>query len=139
MAGSDDKSHKIAVNGSTSGYTPSVQDDITIALLANGGIQRIQKSFQQRLDETGWSQRLREYVERLFRAGDAITYEDALQIVMQQVVLQAPGAEETGARSGKRVNGETSTGPELVVPREAARGAAETVKKELANVVKMEK
>ena len=136
MAG-DNQKQQIMVNGSTSGYQPSIQDEINIALLQSGGIKRIQKCLQQRLDETGWSQNLREYVERLFRSGDATTYEDALKIVMQHIELQPPDTDDS-ENHGHKVNGDTGA-PDLTIPRDAAKGAADTVKKELAKVVKMEK
>lgn len=132
MAGEDKP--KVAVNGSTSIYNPTTQDEITMALLQNGGVRRIQSTFQQRLDEAGWSQNLREYVERLFRSGEAHSYDDALKIVMQHITLQSQGQE--GKSSG---NGASGNVPDLTIPRDAARDAAATVKKELAQVVKMEK
>ncbi|KJY01140.1 hypothetical protein TI39_contig302g00023 [Zymoseptoria brevis] len=129
MAG-DDKT-KVAVNGATSGYNPSTQDNITMALLQNGGIKRIQSTFQQRLDEAGWSQALRDYVEKLFRSGEAQTYDEALKIVMQHIALQGDETKSNG-NNGSSV-------PDLTIPRDAAKDAAATVKKELAQVVKIEK
>ena len=73
---------KIQVNGTTSGYSPDVQSQITTALLQNGGVKRIQETLQQRLDEEGWTQNLRDYVIRLFRSGEATTYDDAYNKVM---------------------------------------------------------
>jgi hypothetical protein len=131
MAG-DDKT-KVTINGSTSGYNPTVQDNVTMALLQSGGVTRIQNTFQQRLDEAGWTQNLREYVERLFRSGDATTYDDALRMVMQHVHM--PSADDDAMTNG---NGHGDA-PNLTIPRDAAKGAAETVKKELAKVVKMDK
>lgn len=131
MAGEDKP--KVAINGSTSIYNPTTQDEITMALLQNGGVRRIQNTFQQRLDEAGWSQNLREYVERLFRSGEAHSYDDALKIVMQYISLQTQGQES-------KSNGTAANGvPDLTIPRDAARDAAATVKKELALVVKMDK
>jgi hypothetical protein len=121
----------VAVNGNTSAYNPTTQDNITMALLQNGGIKRIQSTFQQRLDETGWSQSLRDYVEKLFRTGEAQTYDEALKIVMQHIALQGDEAKANGHRD--------SSAPDLTIPRDAAKDAAATVKKELAQVVKMEK
>ncbi|CZT25785.1 uncharacterized protein RCC_11454 [Ramularia collo-cygni] len=129
MAGEDKP--KVAINGTTSIYNPTTQDEITMALLQNGGVRRIQNTFQQRLDEAGWSQNLREYVERLFRSGEAQTYDDALKIVMQHISLQSQGQES-------KANGNGGV-PDLTIPRDAAKDAAATVKKELAQVVKMDK
>lgn len=130
MAGEDKP--KIAINGSTSIYNPTTQDEITMALLQNGGVRRIQTTFQQRLDEAGWSQNLREYVERLFRSGEAQSYDDALKIVMQHISLQSQGEES-------KSNGANGGVPDLTIPRDAAKDAAATVKKELGQVVKMDK
>lgn len=129
MAGEDKP--KVAINGTTSIYNPTTQDEITMALLQNGGVRRIQNTFQQRLDEAGWSQNLREYVERLFRSGEAHSYDDALKIVMQHISLQSQGEGSNGASAGGV--------PDLTIPRDAAKDAAATVKKELAQVVQMEK
>lgn len=135
MAG-DAETKKISVNGTTSGYNPTTQDQIQMALFQTGGVRRIQANFEQRLDEAGWSQNLREYCERLFRSGEATTYEEALNKALSHIRLQ--GADED-ARS--TVNG-TANGdgaPDLVIPRKTANEAAEFVRKELASVVKMEK
>ncbi|KAF1824772.1 uncharacterized protein K489DRAFT_369610 [Dissoconium aciculare CBS 342.82] len=132
MAG-DDKT-KVTINGSTSGYNPTTQDNITMALLQSGGVTRIQNAFQQRLDEAGWTQNLREYVERLFRSGDATTYDEALRMAMQHINM--PSADDDSATANG--NGHADA-PNLTIPRDAAKGAAETVKKELAKVVKMDK
>lgn len=131
MAG--DQKPKIAVNGTTSGYNPTTQDDITMALLQSGSVKQIQTTLQQRLDETGWSQNLREYVERLFRSGDATTYDDALKLVMQHIHI--PTTDDDDAATTK-TSGDV---PNLTIPRAVAKDAADTVKKELAKVVKMEK
>lgn len=132
MAG--DQKPKVAVNGTTSGYNPTTQDDITMALLQSGGVKQIQTTLQQRLDEAGWSQSLREYVERLFRSGDATTYDDALKLVMQHVHI--PTADDDDDAATTKAIGDI---PNLTIPRAAAKDAADTVKKELAKVVKMEK
>lgn len=129
MAG-DDK--KVTVNGSTNGYDPTTQDQITMALLQNGGVKRIQNSFQQRLDEAGWSENLRNYVTQLFRSGEAITYDEALSKVKEHVRVQYLDEE------GRAVVRNGAGGPDLVIPSEVAKDAAEVVKKELAKVVKME-
>lgn len=123
MAGAETK--KVSVNGSTSGYNPSTQDEINHALVASGGVRRIQEVFERRLDEVGWTQHLRDYVERLFRSGEATTYDEALRAVTQHISLQSPSEE---GRVG-----------ELTIPRDVAKDAAESVKKELKNVVEMEK
>lgn len=123
MAGAETK--KVSVNGSTSGYNPSTQDEINHALVASGGVRRIQEVFERRLDEVGWTQHLRDYVERLFRSGEATTYDEALRAVTQHISLQSPSEE---GRMG-----------ELTIPRDVAKDAAESVKKELKNVVEMEK
>lgn len=126
---SDNK--KVAVNGNTSAYNPTTQDQITMAMLQNGGIARIQTAFSNRLDEAGWSQNLRQFVDHLFRSGEAQTYDEAMKIVMDRVFLAAPD------EGGKAANGTAAAAGDLTIPRDAARDAAEVVKKELAKVVKM--
>ncbi|KAK5711238.1 hypothetical protein LTR15_012526 [Elasticomyces elasticus] len=111
-------SSKVQVNGSSSGQDVSLQSQISSALLQNGGVKRIQETLQQRLDEEGWSQNLREYVTRLFRSGEATTYEDALGKVMGRV---------RGGGQGE--------GPDLTVPVSAKQGGAEAVRKELEGVL----
>lgn len=124
---------KIAVNGNTSGYNPTFQDNVTMALIQNGAVKRIQESLQQRLDECGWSQNLRQYVEKLFRSGEAVTYDDALKIVSKMIELKEPGEDNNKST----ING--SGVPDLTIPEAAAIDAAEVVKKEMRGVLKMEK
>ncbi|KAI5370013.1 Putative transcription factor, enhancer of yellow 2, transcription factor EnY2 superfamily [Septoria linicola] len=123
---------KVAVNGTTSAYNPSTQDAINIALLQNGGIRRIQTSLHERLDAAGWTQSVRDYVERLFRSGEAQSYDEAMKMVMQHVTLQA---QESDGRAGARANG--AGVPDLSIPRDVAKDGAEVVKKELRQVVRM--
>ncbi|KAK4555627.1 hypothetical protein LTR86_007380 [Recurvomyces mirabilis] len=111
---------KVQVNGTTSGYTPDVQSQITTALLQSGGVKRIQETLQQRLDEEGWTQTLRDYVIGLFRSGEATTYDDAYSKVMQHI----------GGSAGE---------PNLSVPRSAKEGGAEVLRKELEKVCVVEK
>lgn len=118
---------KVPVNGTSHPSTnPQLQDQITKALLANGGIQRIQTSLRQRLDEAGWSENLRKYVEDLFRSGECTTYFEAMEKVKARVRLE--GRDE-----------ENGHGPELVVPVVAAEGGVEAVRRELEGVCEMKK
>lgn len=119
---------EIQVNGATHAWEPDVQSQITLALVQNGGIERIKATFRQRLDEAGWSQDLKEYCTRLFRSGAATTYDDALSIVMRNI-----------NSDGEVANGVSEGAPDLSIPREAAEGGAEAVRKELRQVVVMKK
>lgn len=118
---------KVAVNGNTSASNPTVQDDITLALLQNGGIARIQATFRQRLDEAGWSEYLRNYVTGLFRSGECSTYFEAMEKVKAQVKLQGRDEEEA------------TTAGRLVIPMSAAESAVGAVTKELERVCEMKK
>jgi len=118
---------KTPIDSSTSGSSPDFQSQVTMALLQNGGVARIQATLQQRLDEAGWSQNLREYVVGLYRSGEATTYDDAMNKVMQQI------------RSGSgAVNGEEGT-MDLRIPEDAKKGGADAVKKELEQICEMKK
>lgn len=122
---------KVPVNGtSATSNNPQVardlQDQITRALLTNGGISRIQSSLRQRLDEAGWSENLREYVEGLFRSGECTTYFEAMEKVKARVRLE--GRDE-----------ENGHGAELVVPVSVAEGGVEAVRRELEGVCEMKK
>ena len=130
MAGSNSSQPPVQVNGTTSGFDPDTQGQIALALMQNGGIERIKATFRQRLDEAGWSQDLKEYTTRLFRSGAAVTYDDALTIIMRNINTDGPTA--NGSADGGPV-------PNLSIPREAAQGGAEAVKKELAKIVKATK
>jgi hypothetical protein len=103
-----------------------LQDQITLALLANGGIVRIQTALRQRLDEAGWSENLREYVLNLFRSGECTSYFEAMEKVKARVRLEGRD-EENGHGEG------------LVVPVAAAEGGVEAVRKELEGVCEMRK
>ncbi|KAK5175121.1 uncharacterized protein LTR77_000258 [Saxophila tyrrhenica] len=122
--------HQVPVNGSTSGWDPSVRDQIIMALMQNGGLKRIQSTLRQRLDEAGWSQDLKEYCIALFRSGAATTYDDALTIIMRRI---NSGDDEHAA------NPEGVPAPNLAIPHEAKVDGADAVKKELATVVKAKK
>ncbi|KAK3067209.1 hypothetical protein LTR53_016050 [Teratosphaeriaceae sp. CCFEE 6253] len=108
---------KVQINSATSAQNPTTQSQISTALLSNGGIKRIQETLQQRLDEDGWSQALREYTIKLFRSGEATTYDEALNKVMAKI--RASGG---------------SDGVDLRVPESAKVGGAEAVKRELERV-----
>ncbi|EMC95039.1 hypothetical protein BAUCODRAFT_72161 [Baudoinia panamericana UAMH 10762] len=112
---------KVQVNGTTSGYEPNIQSQITAAMLQNGGVKRIQDTIRQRLDEAGWSQSVREYVTRMYRSGEATTYDDARTKVLQQI------------RGGSAA----ADGPDLSLPQIAKQDGAEAVRKELEKVCVM--
>jgi len=119
---------KVQVNGASSGSDPSIQSQITAALLQNGGVKRIQDTLRQRLDEDNWSQNLHEYCVRLFRSGEATTYDEALSKVMQQI------------RAGGMSNGTNGAGaPDLRISQAAKEGGVEVVKRELMDICVMEK
>ena len=111
-------------------HARDLQDQITLALLSNGGIARIQTALRQRLDEAGWSENLREYVTQLFRSGECSTYFEAMEKVKARVRLE--GRDEEDA-DGDGVKG----GVDLVVPVSAAEGGVEAVRRELEGVCEM--
>lgn len=110
--------NKVHVNGNTNGYEPNKQSQINQALLMNGGVKRIQDTMQQRLDEAGWSQSLREYCQRLFRSGEATSYDEAWNKVWQQIKNGGEG---------------------LALPQEVKEDGAAAVKKELGTVCVLDK
>jgi delta-aminolevulinic acid dehydratase/porphobilinogen synthase len=109
-------------------HARDLQDQITLALLANGGIARIQTALRQRLDEAGWSENLREYVTQLFRSGECSTYFEAMEKVKARVRLEGRDEEADGIADG---------GADLVVPVAAAEGGVEAVRRELEGVCEM--
>ena len=115
---------QVAINGDTSGWQPDVQSEIILALLANGGINRIRGTIKQRLDESGWSQDLREHCTRLFRSGAAKTYDEALEIITRRIQGGEAG-EDDGVQA-----------PNLAIPSEAQHAGADAVRREGAGVVK---
>lgn len=119
---------KIPVNGTSTHPTnaAALQEQITLALLANGGIARIQTALRQRLDEAGWSENLRETVTQLFRSGECTTYFEALEKVRGRVKLEGRDDEEIGNGKGGQDG--------LVVPVSAAEGGVEAVRRELEGV-----
>lgn len=119
---------KIQVNGASSGNDPDIQSQIIAALLQNGGVKRIQDTLKQRLDEENWSQDLRNYLINLFRSGEASTYDEAWNKVMQQ--MRAGGSTANGA-NGSTIN--------LSIPQSAKDGGVEAVKKELTGVCVLDK
>ena len=130
MAGDKPNKQEVEVNGNTSGWEPDIQSQITLALLQNGGIERVKSTLKQRLDEAGWSQDLKDYSTRMFRSGEVVTYDDALAKIMSNV--NSTGAVTNGSADGAPV-------PDLRIPIDAQRGGAEALRKELAKVVKQTK
>ena len=127
---SNTQQKKVEVNGDTSGWQPDVQDQVKLALLGNGGINRIRDTLQQRLDEAGWSQNLREYTTHLLRSGAARTYDDVLTIVMRRI--ESGEADPQGNDNGVPA-------PNLSIPLEAQHAGAEAVKREMAGVLAKKK
>ncbi|KAF2718446.1 hypothetical protein K431DRAFT_135125 [Polychaeton citri CBS 116435] len=124
---------KVAVNGSTSGASPSTQDAITQALLQNGGVSRIQRALRQRLDEQGWSENLRKYIIAQLRSGDSKTYSELRDKL--EGIIKVEGVNGAALGNGS-VDGNTEN---LVVSRDAAMGGVEAIKRELEKVCEMEK
>jgi hypothetical protein len=122
-------------SASTTSTNPQVardlQDQITLALLANGGIARIQTALRQRLDEAGWSENLREYVLQLFRSGECASYFEAVEKVKGRVRLE--GRDDEDINASGFVGGRDG----LVVPVAAAEGGVEAVRRELEGVCEM--
>ena len=118
--------NQIPVDSNSSGWEPTVQDQINLALATNGGIKRIEAVMKQRLDEAGWTQDLREYVTKLLRSGEATTYDDCLAKVMAAVnVKEGANGVANGAGSG------AVQAPDLKMPEDAKVDAAAAVKKEI--------
>ena len=130
MASNNTDQKQVAVNGETSGWDPSTQDQITLALVQNGGLKRVRATLKQRLDEAGWSEDLRKYCTQLFRSGAAVTYDDALTIIMRRI--------ESGTADPHSLD-DGVPAPNLSIPMEAQQAGAEAVKTELRGVVKMKK
>ncbi|WPG98915.1 Hypothetical protein R9X50_00171500 [Acrodontium crateriforme] len=114
----------VSVSANSSGANPTLQTEITQALLQNGGIGRIQRTLQQRLDEAGWTEALRNYATELFRSGEATTYDEAVAKVMQAI--------KSGAQAA---NGATVAVPDLRIPEDAKESGATAVRKELDEIL----
>jgi hypothetical protein len=121
---------QVPVNGSTSGWDPDARDKIIQALLQNGGTNRIQSTIRQRLDESGWSQDLREYCKQLLRSGAATTYDDLQKMIYDRI--NSGEADPNGNDNGVPA-------PKLSIPDEAKSAGADAVRKELAQVAKTKK
>ena len=124
--GSSNNGNTVPVNGSTNGWEPDVRDKIILALRTNGGLNRIQTTMRERLDEAGWSQDLKEYCTKLFRSGEAATYDDALNIIMKNILNEEddPPVGQDGVQA-----------PNLSIPQECKEAGGDAVKKELKEVV----
>lgn len=117
------KPSKASITPDSSASDLGLQNNITLLLVGNGGVKRIQDTLQQRLDEAGWSQTLREYVDRLFRSGEAHTFDEAMRKVMLAI------------KTGGGGNG----APDLEIPAAVKEDGAEVVKKELREIVEFKK
>lgn len=126
-------SSKVEVNGTTSAHNLSTQSQVNLILAANGGHKRIQSKVKERLDEAGWSQDLREYCTRLFRSGEAVTYDDCMAIVTKRV---------NECKAGNVSTGEQQFGvaaPDLTFPEESKKGFKVAVEKELEPILELKK
>lgn len=119
MTNSTSSPSKVELNGHTA-LNSQKQNEITAALLQNGGFRRIQATLQQRLDAAGWTQDLKEYTTQLLRSGTAKTYDDVLEIVMKNINSEQDVENPGGIAA-----------PNLRVPNEAKIDGSEAVKKEL--------
>lgn len=131
-------SARIAVNDSSSATSSELQDQITLALLANGGVGRIQATLQQRLDEAGWTEQVRSYVTKLFRSGECTTFFEALEKIKSQVAIEGLETSSGGGKKSSTANG-TDSRQELSIPKSAADGGVEAVRKELALICEAKK
>lgn len=114
---------KVAVNGSTLASDATFQDQLTRALLDNGGISRIQAALQNGLDSSGWSENVRKYVTELLRSGECTTYDDCVERVRKQSAIQNGTSHANGA-----------TNDSIAVPKSAVDRGIEVVRKEIAAV-----
>lgn len=119
-------SSKVAVNNSTVASDPPFHDQVTRALLDNGGIARIQSALQNGLDAAGWTENVRRYVTELLRSGECTTYDDCVERVRKHTVVSG---QQNGTAS---TNGAAERG--LTVPKSAVDRGVEAVKKEIAAV-----
>lgn len=113
---------QIPVDSNTNGWQPTVQDQVNLTLATNGGVKRIEAVMQQRLDEAGWTEDLKNYVTALLRSGEATTYDDCLTKVMAAV---------DGGEGANGVGGSSVHAPNLKMPEDAVQDAAAAVKKEI--------
>ncbi|GAB7366695.1 hypothetical protein MBLNU230_g0653t1 [Neophaeotheca triangularis] len=118
------------ITPNTSANTPSVQEQLNLAIAANNGVSRIESVLRQRLDEQGWTQALREYTTALLRSGECKTFDEVKGRVEALVGFVGEGEE----REGKGKAGE----PDLKVGKEVQEGCVGVVKKELERVCVVE-
>ena len=102
-------------------------------LKSGAGYAHTSRTFTRRLDEAAWSQNLRDYLERLLRTGEVTTYEEALTLGLQHIILQPPTEEP---RSIVTENSNAIGVPHWLLPRQAMKDAAHYIKNELTKVVK---
>lgn len=121
---------KVAINGETSGWQPDTREEILIAMGQNGGLKRIQATMRQRLDESGWSEDLKNYITALFRSGAAITYDDALKIVKER--MESEVADPDGNDHGVPA-------PNLALPQSVKEDGKAIVVKEMRAITKTKK
>ena len=104
-------------------------DQIVATLTHNGGLARIESTLRQRLDEAGWSQAVKDTATRLFRTGEASSFDEAYAAILRMVNLEGAGAGD-GKAMAMAMAGMTA-GTALRIPREAKVCGAEAVKREV--------
>lgn len=121
-------SDKIAVNGEEAALDATKRNQITLQLLENGGVKRVEAKLKQALDETGWSQAIREQADVLFRSGEVTTYDECMQRILEMMKNNENGPTREG-----------STPTSLQPTREALEHGATQVKKELEGIMVLKK
>jgi hypothetical protein len=112
--------------------SPHLHDTLSTALLEARSIPAIEKVLSQSLAEAGWTNDLRNYIQKLVRTGECTNYQQILQRVLGEVTT-GKEARTNGAADKDKDKGEE--GGELKIPEKVVREGVKVVRKELERVV----
>ena len=84
--------------------TPEFRNDLYSALLSSSGIRNIEASLYQELQESGWLDRLKSYMQYLLREGLVTSHPELMDRVMDKIKASNAGL-EIGAGASGSTNG----------------------------------
>ena len=111
-----------------------IHDALATALLENRAIPRIEGVLSQSLAETGWSDKLRAYIQRLIRTGEAHTHDEIM--VKVEAAIRGGSIPAEGETNGNGVD--AAEKPDLKIPEKVVRDGVKVVRQELEKVVTIE-
>jgi len=111
--------------------SPQLHDTLSNALLEAHSVPAIEAVLSHELAQSGWTNELRAYIQKLVRSGECTNYQQILKRVMATVTTGKEGGDGEKEKNGD--GGEAKA--ELRIPEKVVREGVKVVRKELERVV----